>query len=519
MRRWAAALATLTAAALVVGCSGEVDQTQPTMSADEARAYVAQLRAADDLVHASLEHPPAASLAGLSAIAVAQRYAEVEVVTIDDTDLERLSARAIEDAVATYAQLCEIVGGEADRAARALPTSSRGAIDSLSWASVGRIGNENEAALAADIVAAIRCRDGESVAVPQSLREQLWDATRDHSLPFVAMRAQGVIPADAVPNLSDDLVEDIAQSLRESGCDEWVQVYANIVRSAGRADDALAQCAGESPIVSDPTVLRYLAASGASRSVVARVLAANAASIESWSTARATFSEVGDSPVGAGTLASARDAVALLAVTGAGQPPEWLRAGVGGAVAAAGEVSDGPLTSDIVFLCARLTGVCPRDVDSAARERVRAAMADLDLTQGDDLTTAHMIEAATEAGIEVPDCDASDVDAWFAAAPLAFATLAVAADGCAEALNLTDDEYLARGIAALEGERYGSALGYVMMRSLANDPRPDPDFRAAMVEALDELVARIDAAEGDRYVERARPLALELLRARIENWS
>lgn len=516
------AIAALTATLIgVTGCTSPEDERSATQA--DTYEYVDRLRGVNDLAHSSLELPAAATLAGVAAIAMSQRYVGAEPEPIDDVELRRLADRSPEDAPAIFSQLCEISSGDSRKARSALSPDDAASLDALSAKDLPSIDDEDAAVLAADVLSAMACRDGvAATAVPHDIRDRLHQSVESFPLPFASLQHQGLLAESSSPTVAPEDIEQLQSEIAAEGCTQWRQAWATAASRAATLPDTIMQCAESTTTeLDDPTVLYYFVSAQMPRAVLSGILEHNAAAVSEWSRVDAVFSTGTDEPTGLGTIAATRDAVTLLKTRGIDTPPDWITDGL--ATALEGDPlawSDAGSASDFLYLCESLAGACPASVIEEVRSTVTASIEDLSLpAPGDDLSAARILEAAAVAELELPGCTPETVDQWAQDAPLSLAMLAMSQKECWETLSLSKQDYIEDASAAMQTTEYPSAAGYVILHALGTDGSGDSEMRDAVSASLDGLIALIDESEGAGYVAKARPLPLELLRARIEDWT
>jgi len=516
------AIAALTAALIgLTGCTPPEDDQNDMMA--DAYEYVDSLRGVNDLAHSSLELPAAATLAGVAAVSMSQRYVGAEPELIDDVELRRLADRSPEDTPAVFSQLCEISSGDAQKARDALSVDDEAVVDALSAKDLPSIDDEDAAVLAADVLSALACRDGvHTAAVPQDIRDRLQQSVESLPLPFTSLQHQGLLSDTSSPMVAPEDIEQLEAEIAAEGCTQWRQAWATAASRATTLPDTILHCAeNTTTTLDDPTVLYYFVSARMPRDVLSALLQRNAAAVSDWTRVDATFNTGSDEPTGLGTVAATRDAVALLKLEGIETPPAWIREGL--AAASRGDAlawADASSASDFLYLCVSLPGACPASMLDEVRTTVTAGIEGMSTSApGDDLSTARILEAAAVAELELPGCTPEMADDWAENAPMSLAMLAMSQKECWETLSLSKQDFIDAASSAMQTMQYQSAAGYMILHALGTDGSGDSEMRDAVSASLDDLIASIDESEGAGYVSKARPLPLELLNARIENWT
>jgi hypothetical protein len=273
--------------------------------------------------------------------------------------------------------------------------------------------------------------------------------------------------------------------------------------------------------LSEPASLAYAIDAGLTPQQAALLLDHNAAALATWLAVEPRIATAGDLPIGLGTVASTRDALALLRLRGVAETPDWLRDGV---IA----VSHGELEPadriDLLHVCAALDVTCDHSFVTDATTLLVTATSTVvdDVLSGrlDDYSGARLIETAITLGIFPGEhCARGEAAELYTRAPQLLAVIATVEKECVESLEL-DDGRLARDVeTAFEKLEPDDALALCLLRSLAHGTdRASSTFTSRSRAALDRLWLQFDAEHGDEFLQTARPLRVELLSAKADQW-
>lgn len=505
--------------------------TTPPPEFDRAAAaleYVELLRGENDLAHGSLDVPSSSTLPALAAVSSALRYAGEPVPEVSRESLEELTRRSGEDAAWAAFYLCEATGGDIPLVTTLIPDTEwpTPAIDSVN--------------AAADRIVAEGAR--ECLGLPSRLAEADWAALERYASgnALVAVQlaalARGLGHPEPTGLLSAADVASIGSAVRADGCSDWVHANSAaahaLTPTLTSATPEVDACAADDTVtVTDPTTLLYLVAAEVAPRQLATVLEANAGLVDRALAVDHSVVTAGSAPSGNGTIASSRDALLLLRLSGSARVPDWLGTGM---IAAIGPGDGSHLapsdTIDALYVCAALELGCPAAFLLRARSVALDAI-DSVLHSSDSKNTAfengdagavsaRAVEAALEAGLELaPACTSSRAALWLNEAPQLLAAFAVSEKECVELLAL-DDEVLAPLVTrAIDELRPEDALAYCLLRLLADDALPDASaFTTTARDGFDALWQRLDAENGDDYLATTRPLRIELAHAKETQW-
>ena len=515
----------LSPAALVVAVLTACTPTVSTPEIDRAAAaleYVELLRGANDLAHGSLDVPSPSTLPAYAAVTSALRHADLPVPEASRDALVDLTRRSGEDAAWATFYLCAATGGDIPRVTDVVDDKNFGA---------GGIDSVNAAADRIIAESARAC-----VGAPALLRDDDWSALAQWSsgnalvavqLAALARRLGHPVPTGLLT--SADLTS-IAAAVEADGCSDWAHANSVATRSLATAPAAVptavpaaieACAANDAVVLTDPTVLFYLVAADVAPAHLARLLGANEGVVQRALEVEGSRATPGAAPTGLGTIASSRDAVLYLRLSGATRVPDWLPSGVLDAVS--GELA--PRDSiDALFLCAALELDCPTAFLTRARTLTRDVI-DASLSESSDAPArvngaARAVETAREARLDVPSaCTRDRVTAWLADDPQLLAAFAVGEKECVELVALDDATLTPLLRDALDNLRPEDALAYCLVRLLAGSARPDDsDFSTAAHAGFDALWSQIDSENGDDFLAAARPLRIELAHAKESQW-
>jgi len=484
--------------------------------AASALEYVELLRGANDLAHGSLDVPSPSTLPAFAAVASALRHTGRPVPEVSRDALNELSRRSGEDVAWSAFYLCEATGGD--------PTSVK---DTLRAAEVRPVDSVNDAADRIITETARHC-----LGLPTRLRDDDWrDLARWSSgnalvgvqLAALARRLEHPTPT-ALLSAAD--ITSIASAVEADGCSDWVHANSVAARALAEVPSVVEDCASNDALVlSDPTVLLYLVAANLDPAQLSRLLDANEGVVERALAAEGSVATPGTTPTGNGTIASSRDAVLYLRLSGVSRVPSWLSHGVLTAIESGldpGDLIDG------LYLCAALELDCPDAFLSRARDATRDAIDAAVNESADD--GARAVETAREAALDVPQtCTRDRAESWLAEDPQLLAALAAGEKECVELVELDDATLTSLLTHALDDLRLEDALAYCLLRLLSANARPDGQqatgsqpsnstFTTTARDGFSALWSRLDAENGGDFLSSARPLRIELAQAKEYQW-
>lgn len=510
---------------LLSGCadtSKEVAHTESDVTGTVS--YVDSLRGANDLAHGSLDAPSIATLAGLAAIAHVDRVVGTTSVVVSEAELAQLALQSPEDSPAVFDQVCLLLEGDADLALDLVGEDRGHQVETLKIHSDERIDDPNSATRFVDAFSAITCLDGEPPQVSDSVQAQLREVLADAPLAWAYARAAGVPGLEGRAEQWERLEADLEGRLQTESCDAWNQAEAAVLATGASNPSAMKRCAVQTTTVLDePTVLRYLVAAGVPVDVLRSIRESNGDSIRVWADpSDGTDGEPVRRESGLGTLTATRDAFQLLRYTGA-EAPSWMAVGVRKAMSAIegdpDSISDLSAAADVLILCDEVPDACSGSTIDSATTTLRSFGADwTGSSQDRDLTEARIFEAFEVAGLATPRCSAGTVNDWYQRAPATLATLANGQKECGELLGLGRDRSLLDAVTILHSANYSAAGAPVLLHMLTSDGTFDDNYKKTVDDAFDDLTVSMDRSMGVGYMERARPLTVELLRARLANW-
>lgn len=509
--RWGATLGTTLAFCLLVGgltscsASGTLDVRDPA-------SYVDSLRGANDLAHGSLVVPPMATLRDFSSTLAAQSYAAVPHATYSDRELADLVARTGGTPPELAALICKLPGAD-----RALVTSVVPQATSVS-PRLPSVRSSNDLPDAFDAYRSARCM-GLNPEVTTAYEASVRKAVAGD--PVLALSAVGIgllskqhaIDPKALANAT--VVTE--RHIGINGCDESTLAESAALASLGAALTARAQqCAQSRGIaLQDSETLDTLLIAGVDRPQVASILAASAEQVFEWTMVRESVLSDWPQPVGFGTLEATRDAVELLVLTDSSQPT-WIRDGVGRAVDAyvAKELTaNDSQAADLFFLCSVVLSRCPAGLNERVAQVVRTT--DLSTLNDKDIEIARIMSAFTSSGSTLPTSCTPPLSHKLALdAPSTLAALAASDEDCLTASGLSQLEYRERAIHSAKNGDVDRAIAYSRIRKYLVPVAPDKGFQQEMVEIWTTLTNKAHQVDTDKFLERGRPLNLELTRAR-----
>jgi hypothetical protein len=499
--------------------------TTPSPEFDHAAAaqdYVELLRGENDLAHGSLDVPSPSTLPAFAAVSSALRYAGEPVSEVSREALEELTRRSGEDAAWAVYYLCEATGGDTLRVAELVPdwpepAATGSTIDSINAAS--------------DRIITERAR--ECLGLPTLLGDSDWTSLARYStgnaLVSVQLAALARLLGHPLPTdlLSAADISTIETAIESDGCSDWVHANSAAARSLVpelvAAAPAVDSCASDDAVtITDPTTLLYLVAAEARPAHLATVLEANSRVVERALQVDGSVATTGSTPTGNGTIASSRDAVLFLRLSGSSRVPAWIGEGVVSAL----QPDDGAALGasdavDALYVCAALELECPPDFLTRAHRVALGLIADAaNAGAGDGSAAARAVEAAREAQIDLaPACTLERARLWLDGAPQLLAAFAVSEKECVELLALDDDTLTPLVAGAIDDLRLEDALAYCLLRLLANDASPhESTFTTTARDGFDALWRRLDEENGDGYLATARPLRIELAQAKENQW-
>lgn len=526
-RRLSLAGAVVTVAALLGACTATPAPPDP---GSDALAYVELLRGENDLAHGSLEVPATSSLPDASAAIAAIRHSGRAAPQLADDTLARLVQRAGDEPAWVAVQLCEATGDDRAAVERILGAE---VIASILAIAPGSIDSANDVADRITLETARSCLgvDGDD-DLDAATRTALERYAAGNAL--VGARLLGLYgergyatPRELVQS-SD--ASRVAAALADEGCTEWVFAHSVATLrlgavSDGATDDAsrsIRDCATSTTVpLTEPASLSYAIAAGLDPEQTALLLDHNADALETWLVVEPRIAEPGDAPIGLGTVSSTRDALALLRLRGVVTEPRWMGEGV---VAASGGDIEPADRIDLLHLCVALEVSCDATFVHEATELLTtetASVVDAVLAGGiDDFTAARLLETATSLGpLPAEYCSRNEASALYARAPQVLAVLATVEKACVELLRLTDDGLATAVEDALDDLRPDDALALCLLRSLANGADRQPStFTLRSRAALERLWIQFDTQNGDGFLHSARPLRVELLTAKADQW-
>ena len=514
-------------AAVVVTLAVSSCTTPPpeTTESDEARAYVQLLRGENDLAHASLEIPATSSLPTVASAIAAIRYAQRTPPAVSRQALARLTQRSGEEPSWAAFYLCQATGGDPAVVSGILGAET---VEQLRAPPEAAVESVNDVADRVVLESTRRCL-GSTTELDAATR----GALERHSAgnPLVAARVAelfALVGAAPAATLGSADVRAVETAIAAEGCTEWTQAASIAVQRLATATP-LDACARSTTVeIIEPTSLTYAIAAGMPPAQVAALLDHNAAAVERWLSVEATVAHPDGAPLGLGTLASTRDALALLRLRGDASTPEWMSRGV--VAASKAERNDPSELLDLLHLCTVLEAPCDDAALAEANRAMRTALDDLlggELLGGDlpapmtdGAEEARLLETAIALGHEPRGHCTGDTPARLLDdAPQLLAMLATVDKACVQSLDL-GDEALAREVERAVVElRPEDALALCLLRSLSTASGHDSStFPQRARAALDGLWLRFGAEHGPDFLSSARPLRVELLTAKADQW-
>lgn len=531
-RAAAAVAAALAICSTLAGCSDNTDESGlygGSATTGEIVDYVDSLRGVNDLAHGSLDIPPMATLSRVAAVAAAERYVGNEPRSFSDDEIASLAESSPEAPAAIFTQLCIATGGDSGRALQAMPADARQSLDDLTPPRTETFRNATEAALAADVATALECLDENFESRPD-VEQDLAKAMEGSPLAIARARYTGAISVEPSAQSFPQHASRVAQDIEANGCTDWNQAAAAMLAAAGAADNPVKACAEESVAAfTDPDALAYMVGARVAPQLIARYLDEHGSALETALTLDYTYITPGDTPVGYGTLSATRDAVWLLWITGAGQPPQWMISGIARAVAdiPSGELSTPEMASTITILCAKAADACSDETRQAAEALVKKHAPEIDGPPPEDDGVAALTlrawsliddDSATVDG-RGPQCTSDEAQRLFDEAPQTLSQRMVLTRSCEENLPVSVSAARDATIEAFKDNNPHDAAAYALIAELmagGADDALNEGFYSDIAKAYMDLVARADNSEGSGYVENARPLSLELVRAEIQ---
>ena len=474
--------------AAISGCVSGEDGGAESMEDRGAAvtAYLEALRGDNDLVRGSLEIPPQASLATLSAAITGFRQAGLPVPVVSDDDLRELANRSPEPDEAVVAQVCAVVDGDRARVARVLAPEVESTAVAISEVSSVDVVDLNSAVTAADWVLTADCMGFSTDKELDELRGRILDVVTADAGVLATLNGQGLWEGDSdLPPVEAPEIEP---------------------------PDLLAQ----------PRDLLSVVGSDLSREELRSYVDRHSEVTARWVSVESSYLEPGTrGGAGTGTIANARDAVSLSLIAGDGSVPAWLADGVQVALkeTAPEDLAVMDAHGDVAVLCDAVAGACGTEQRDAALERLRDSVARVGDIPDSDAQTARILEAGQRFELSAGPCDAQTAERWLASAPAALGARAAQEKTCWELLEVSMQELDRAAVTAIDADDPVSAVGILQLRALKFPDPPPVSLGEDVDAALARLQERLDASEGESWTERARPLSFELIREELRQWS
>ncbi len=520
----ATALVTILIAVVVLtaSCTGEDDAPDnPT----RALEYAELLRASNNLAHGSLEIPASATLPKLSAVARIYRAIGSSPVVVGDADLGRLVRQSSEPPLWKLQSLCDIQPDIGVSLGEFLSDEESAEMRDLVLPAAVTITTADSVAEFLTIVGVSRCV-GSKLDVTEAQKTAILDAAR--SYPLVAAQAVTSLNIDASetePLVTGDNIEDLAGRIVENGCTDWAMTESLAIillskqglTEAGDLHD-IEECAQSSAIaVDDVESLPMAVQFGLPVDTARGIVRDNQPLLDQLVRLTSTFATEPGRPVGQGSVAATRGLVQYLRLNDVTSFPQWIRDGVLSATRS--EQSDAD-SVDLLHLCESLNIACGDAFIQKATAALSQSIGTIDFTPAQDEGAARMVETALLVGLEIPvTCERSSRELWFDQAPQTLAVLASADKMCADTGMYSEEELRAGVSASLDELDPQRALAFVYLHMLSDPSASDPDFAEYCDERFGSLWTSLSESEGSDYLAQARPLSVELVKAKINNWT
>jgi hypothetical protein len=481
----------------------------------EYLSYAESLRGTNDLAHASLEVPALADLRSYASVSMAQRYVGQAPDEIALDDLKVVASRFAATETERLALVCDAVANNTETVREVVADA-----DSISYIIDEPVAAESLEAIAAAARAA-KCL-GKTFTLSSDQVAQVSLLAAEHPDFAVSLVAAGVVDSPAIVD-HDEFAATVAaleSGLQADGCDEDSQAQVAAAMALGATVSSVAQACAEadSTSFSAPFALRTLVDAGVSSELITRLLAANEYVVKTWTATTATAASDWGVPVGLGTLSSTRDLVELLELEGI-PLPAWISSGTQGALDAleagvldATEMQDG----DLLFLCRAAELKCPESVGEAVSEQLAGLpVSHAGFTFEQDNAGARLMFSAIGASIPLGiQCSSDLVSEWYANSPAMLWALTAEDPDCLDYLAVTNAELEKRILEVLGQGDAQQAIAYARIRDYieSEPPEDEASFQAEVQRVFQGITDSLDAQLGTGYIQKYRPLDVELLR-------
>ncbi|MCL1839276.1 MAG: hypothetical protein FWG47_08235, partial [Propionibacteriaceae bacterium] len=340
--------------------------------------------------------------------------------------------------------------------------------------------------------------------------------------PLVALRAKkaGLLnDLQVLVSFSEStFTADLEQRMSTHGCDEGLMEDANALSALGvKLSQKLEICARSNVMsITRSSTLETLVLAEVDRSQVDSLLNAIPYQMQEWTMVRESSLLDWPEPLGFGTLEATRDATELLQLVDQERPP-WIENGVGRAVEAyvSGEMEPSERqASDLLFLCTVVSGNCPQGLRDIVAKTINSI--NVAAVTDDDGMVARMVETAVVARLEVPvKCTSELASNWMTTSPLTLLALSSIEANCIELAGFTEQELALLSLQAIRANAPEHAAAYSNMRKHLVPVMNDQQQHEEMSAQWEAYLTRLETADVEDYVGKARPVRFELIRARF----
>lgn len=507
---------------LTTSCSPEDSLSN---GSGQALQYAESLRASDNLAHGSLEIPSGATLSRVSAVARIYRFVGYSVPAIDCADLVRLTRQSSEPPLWKFQSLCAIDPSTGTKNSQVLSDEESIVVGDLAIPPPESITNTDSVAELLALVDGLACKDEEQT-ITEDHKIAVIDAVRSHPLIAAEAIADLHITASGVsPLVTSNDIDDLNRRVESDGCNDWIFAESLAVKylvasgfSAPANLELIEECASDSRAAIDDveaiaTALKF----GLSEESVRTLIRGNQSFFDQVLRFESTYVTEASTPVGKGSASATRDLVQYLRLNDVTSVPSWIGEGV----------LDATMTEqvestriDLLYLCISLHLACDPDFVSVAKTELSDAISSIDFVASDDESNARLLETATLVGISIPfTCDEAKRAEWFADAPQSLAMIASTSKTCADVGMYSEEELQSNIVKSLQQLNPQRALAFVYLAMLNDSSVSNPDFSDFCEENFKKLWASLRASEGDDDLVQARLLSVELIKAKLENWT